>query len=415
MFILCKYLTYAFAVFTLVACKTNDGAVAPPGIPSPAPDTSSLNSLDFSVEPADRWSLLFKRDSGWFGGDGIFSVSLNGTDATGSSDSGTRTMCWFSDTMIGDIIAGRLQPGYSMVHNSVALLTGAEPDADRLSFHWKGKGTAAPGSLFEPPQTEADKSWYWLGDGFVNHRKGDDLYIFGYEVRNTATAAGFGISGSGLIVIPHGDKPPFTEQRRLKTPLYVKGTTQDNGYAFGAGVFANTREAGAPDPDGYLYVYGVKNGPGFLEKDLMVGRVRPDSITDFDRWRFWDGAGWSLGITEIARAATITTRISDELSLTPLPGGRYGLVFQTDAIGSSVGLRLAAHPWGPFGPVIKLWDCPEVAEGPGFFTYNAKAHPHLSAPGELLISYNVNATDFFSALSAHPNLYRPRFIKIRFK
>lgn len=29
-----------------------------------------------------------------------------------------------------------------------------------------------------------------------------------------------------------------------------------------------------------------------------------------------------------------------------------------------------------------------------YITYNAKAHSHLSAPGELLISYNVNAFDF---------------------
>jgi len=75
-------------------------------------------------------------------------------------------------------------------------------------------------------------------------------------------------------------------------------------------------------------------------------------------------------------------------------------------------MRLARHPWGPFGPLIKVWDCPEATEGKGYFTYNAKAHPALSGPGELLISYNVNAGNFFAALEKDPHLYRPRFIKL---
>jgi hypothetical protein len=96
-----------------------------------------------------------------------------------------------------------------------------------------------------------------------------------------------------------------------------------------------------------------------------------------------------------------------------LPDGRYALVFQINGMSSFVGMRLGKTPFGPFGPVIKIWECKEPQQK-NIFTYNAKAHPSLSAPGELLISYNVNAFNFLNEIKADPNLYRPRFIRIKF-
>ena len=45
----------------------------------------------------------------------------------------------------------------------------------------------------------------------------------------------------------------------------------------------------------------------------------------------------------------------------------------------------------------------------------AKAHPALSQPGELLISYNINSFDFSKDIKKFPHLYRPRFIKLKYK
>ena len=89
------------------------------------------------------------------------------------------------------------------------------------------------------------------------------------------------------------------------------------------------------------------------------------------------------------------------------------MVFQTDGIGKSVGLRLSHHPEGPFGPIIKLWECKEPDIAKNFIVYNAKAHPNLSKPNELLISYNVNSFDFWNDIKVFPNLYRPRFIRVK--
>ena len=48
-----------------------------------------------------------------------------------------------------------------------------------------------------------------------------------------------------------------------------------------------------------------------------------------------------------------------------------------------------------------------------FYTYNAKAHPNLSKPGEILISYNVNSFDFLDDIVKHPYHLRPRFISVK--
>lgn len=53
---------------------------------------------------------------------------------------------------------------------------------------------------------------------------------------------------------------------------------------------ANTVEAGALDPDGYVYVYG--------RNSLFVSRVLADDFEDFSKWRFWDGALWSEDISK---------------------------------------------------------------------------------------------------------------------
>jgi hypothetical protein len=141
-----------------------------------------------------------------------------------------------------------------------------------------------------------------------------------------------------------------------------------------------------------------------------VARVLPEEFEKFSSWRFWDGKTWN---PNIAAVANITDRASNELSVTSLKNGRYAMVFQTDGIGNTVGLRLSNHPPGPFGPIIKLWECQEPKIGKTFFVYNAKVHSNLSKPNELLISYNVNSFDFLNDIKVHPNLYRPRFIRVK--
>src|SRR5699024_7377857 len=157
------------------------------------------------------------------------------------------------------------------------------------------------------------------------------------------------------------------------------------------------------------YIYGVRG----MGKNVMVARVLPQNIEVFDQWTFWNGEDW---VSDPAEVQTITDRVSNELSVTPLEDGRYAMIFQVDGISPKIGLRLGETPVGPFGPIIELYDVSkDIEKGKNIYPYNAKAHPVLSEPGELLISYNVNSFDFFRDIWEMPNLYRPRFIKLKYE
>ena len=371
-----------------------------PGRSGPAP-------LHFtSVASAPEWSALFHRTTGWFGADGIFTIPASGVDAHGSAGEATRTLMLFSDTVIGTVEADSLPGGFSMVNNSVAYLQGAEPDSANLTFHV----ARGPETLFVPETPASNpEEWYWLGDGFVN--EGGTTYFFAYRLRKDEGSWRF--VGVSLIALPPGSEPPFEEQRQIDTPLFLPaGEDHGMGY-FGGAILVNTTAAGAPHPDGYVYVYGnVKDMKGEGQKNLVAARVRPKAFDDFSAWRYWDGTGWNPDVESVA---PLTPRISDEMSVTPLADGRFVLTFQLDTIDRTVAMRSASSPVGPFGPVQKVYECPEASrENLELFCYNAKAHPHLSRPGQLLISYNVNSRDFMRDLHEAPHLYRPRFIRVTF-
>jgi hypothetical protein len=408
-------LLYNLAIVLLVgaiSCK-KDVKVARSNPDPVITDTTDLTHLNYTVEEASDWTELLNRNSGWLGGDGIFSIPLSGVDSVGAGKA-DKTLLIFSDTEIGEIQNGVLSDGWSLINNSVALIDGNEPLGVKTNFFWKTDFNNKPASVFVPGSPlSVHGDYFWLGDGFVNHELQNEITIMGYKIRSVNTGYGFAVSGSSIITVPAGSTPPFNNAQQIDAPLFVEGDRIDNGYAFGAGIFVNTVKAGAPHPDGYVYVYGVKTIPGILNKGLMIGRVQPADFKDFSKWHFWDGTGWSLDMSTIKYATVVTERVSDELSMIPLPDGRYALIFQIDVWGS-VGMRIAKTPYGPFGPVISLWDCKEALTGKDYFVYNAKAHPNLSKPGELLISFNVNSFNFFNDIKSDPNLYRPRFIKLKF-
>jgi hypothetical protein len=372
-------------------------------------DEQLSSELTFTAVPAPEWTALFKRNHGWFGGDGIYSIALSGLEkeATGNKDS---VLIWFSDTLLGNI-NDSLENGFTMINNSVALLTGGKPDSMAIRFYWNKSADHHPSSVFVPntPVTQQGE-YYWLGDGFVNTERNNDIYIFGYRIKNIPGQAVFGFkqTGNTLIRIPAGDKPPFKHITQMEIP-FSQGEHADSLGSFGAGVLVNTKKAGAPNADGYLYIYGVRG----KNKEVIAARVLPQAIEQFNEWKFWDGQSWTADITAIQ---PIANRASNEMSVTPLTDGRYLMVFQKDAIGTHVAVRVGTSPAGPFGDITDVYDVKDdLKDSPNLFPYNAKAHPVLSQPGELLISYNINSFDFLGDIKKFPHLYRPRFIKLKYK
>ncbi|WP_342648043.1 DUF4185 domain-containing protein [Mucilaginibacter sp. CSA2-8R] len=370
-------------------------------------DTIRFEGLKFYVQEASEWTQLLNRQSGWFGADGIYSIPLNGKEHRQVSKT-DKTLFIFSDTMVGEIKKGELQPGFTMVHNSAAVLTGNHPVKSNLNFYWKKDTKHQPLSLFVPhtPQTEP-ADYFWLGDGFVNLDQKGALYLFGYRVHNVSEDAfGFREVGNVLIKLNKNHVPRFTKQRQEDTPFYLSGKNIEVG-SFGAAIYVNTKSSGAVDPDGYIYVYGVQG----MAKKLLVARVEANAFDNFSQWRFWDGNNW---VADIREGKEITHSVSNEMSVSRLPDGRYALIFQVGGMTPYIGMRIGKSLTGPFSDVIHIWDCNPDLLKPSYLVYNAKAHPALSKPGELLISYNINSAEFIKDLKSYPNLYRPRFIKLRF-
>ncbi len=367
---------------------------------APQPPVLDTTEIRIVAERADEWTDLFKRSNGWFGGDGIYSIPILSSHGM---ENGVTTMFIFSDSLIGQLLNGKLTSSYRMINNSAAFLSGLQPNRDSLRFVWGLNGNDRISSLFVPRDLgEGQKDYYWLGDGFVN-RELSKTYIFAYRMRNRDSGEewSFETVGTELIAIPKDCPPPFKCHVQIPTPLHF------NDGDFGACIFPNSEKYGAPLPDGYVYIYGVRG----KAKRLMVARVKPKEFENFSKWRFWNGNYWDAKSDNIAYLAD---GVSNELSLSPIPGGKYVLTYQKNGIEPEIMVRFSDSPIGPFGPEIKVWQC-EEAKVHNHFAYNAKAHPDISAPGELLVSYNVNAFNFNENIKKYPQLYRPRFIRLKFQ
>ncbi|MEP6926404.1 MAG: DUF4185 domain-containing protein [Ginsengibacter sp.] len=366
-------------------------------------------STEMVTKPAPEWPNMLKHDTGWIGADGIYCMPMSGIEAPGKMKE-TNTFFWFSDCIIGNIAADTLQKDWEMLHNSVAFMKGDKVDPNNIEFFYRKDSAGHALSMFEPHTLNSKPGdYYWLGDGFFDHATDSTIYIFAYRIKNVPGGIyPFDDVGLSLIAIPKGSKPPFTNQRQLDTPFFLKDSNGKGKVVFGISVMPNTAEAGAPHPDGYIYVYGVRGN----KKELLVARILAASFEKLNEWKFWDGAAWN---NDINSAAALTEGISNEMSVSLIEDGRVIATYQLNSNSPDVVVQVGKTPWGPFQPLKKVWTTPEIYDGIDFYTYNAKAHSHLSKPGELLISYNVNSFNFLEDIVKHPYHLRPRFITVKYK
>jgi hypothetical protein len=368
--------------------------------------TAQDEKYQIKARSVSQWEEMLRHNSGWLGADGVYAVALNGVETPGKAGD-TETMFWFSDTLIGEIENDSLQDGWEIAHNSVGYMQGGEPDPSKIDFGWRKGEQGQAISMFEPTVTTEDE-YYWLGDGFFNHATDSTIYIFAYKIKSVPGGVyPFEDVGVSLIALPKGSRPPFENQRQMNTPLFIKDSKGRGKVVFGISVIANTAGAGTPKPDGYIYVYGLR-GPS---KELLVARVPDKAFEDFSQWRYWDGSKWN---TDVHSAAALTSRVSNEMSVSFMEDGRVIAAYQLDTNSPTVAIQVGRSPVGPFQPYKAVYETPEIYEDIDFYTYNAKAHPHLSEPGELLISYNVNSFDFIDDINKHPHHLRPRFIRVKY-
>lgn len=325
----------------------------------------------YSAVPAPDWTQLFDRQSGWTGADGVYSIPLSGDERAGSGAT-QRTLIFFSDTFVGTVNPDKSRSDTTMVNNTTALLQGGSPDPAQISFNVRRDRKGRAVAMVVPKRPDDPSERFWPSDGVVVD---GTVYTFAMRIKDAATPPfAFATAGASLLAASASDGVPFAgRSTQLDSPLFAPAKAGGRGETyFGTAVMPLTAAAGAPFPDGYLYVYGTRSG-SYL-KQLVVARVPPAQIADFSAYRFWDGSAW---VAELQRAANNSAGVSSEFSVQPLPDGRFLLVHMTDLLASTVAVRYGASPVGPWDADIPVWDCPEIALTPNVFVYGAKAHPHL--------------------------------------
>lgn len=354
-----------------------------------------------------EWTNKFDRNSGWLGGDGIYSLPLNGNDGQVPANGNGKTMFVFSDSLVelGDS-ADDGGSEFTIVNNTLGVMSSTEANGTEIDFYWRKSNSGTPQAVFVPEEDDSG-DWYWLGDGFVNSTLDGKVYLFGLQFRDDPDG-GMPIQvETDLLVLSQDNDPPYPEHRRMSTPLLVPATEDRGRRTFSSCVMPNTEAARAPHPDEYVYVYGIEEL--VKPKQLLVARVDPRHFEQFDHWEYWAGTSWA---PDPEAAAGVTTRISNELSVTPLSNGEYLLTFQLDTNSPYTAVRRGKSPVGPWGAVEKIWAAPELGADNDYYVYNAKAHPHLSSGREsFLISYNVNTRAFAEDYDHYPDFYYPRFIR----
>ena len=366
-----------------------------------------FKELTFTAEAAPEWTALMERTKGWFAADGIFSIPLNGKEQQKEKDK--KTLFIFSDTYVGEVENGVPKPGNVMVNNSTAWMIGNEPDKSKIDFEYNTDKSGKPTSYFVPDNNnEKEREYFWLGDGFVNHEKNNALYIFAYHVHKTGpNVFDFEQTNISLLKIEKPSREGIKKYIKIPTELSFIHKAKQKRVYFGSGIFVNTKEANTPDPDGYVYIYGLIEG----DKSLVVARTKPKDIEQFETYHFWDGKGW---VKDKHQVASLAEGVSNELSVTPTGDGRFLLTNQILGISDKVGIRVGGSPVGPFGKVHEVYTTPEYSEK-NLLPYNAKAHYHLSKPGELLISYNTITFNFWEDIQKDASIYHPRFIKVKYE
>lgn len=354
------------------------GLLAACGDDPEAPCQAVTATLD-RAEPAPEENRRFDvRGPGWVAGDSAYSVAL--PDG--------RTAWLFSDSFVGSVNRWDVpRAGMAMVHNAL-VVEGAD-----------GRLTTRTSELFDEPHAyvrdPSASEYYWVQDGLVER---GELLVFLSRTRQVPSEGDDGAGTGGH----DGFAWVGTAIARVSLPdlrvVDVTPTASTGGIAWGAAVLEGRDST---------YVYGVEDEAG-EGKFLHLAKSPRGAVTDRSRWQYWTGTGWG---TDDAATARLTGRVANELSVTPFGDGYLMISHDSGGIYSpTINAWTACTPSGPWRDPQPIYTTPETGRGE-LFTYNAHAHPELSEAGELLVSYNVNTFDF-AELTAHPTLYRPRFVSL---
>jgi hypothetical protein len=358
------------------------------------------------VEEAKEWNEAFSRTWGWLGGDGIFTMTLDGVDIPGQGvENGKKVLFWFSDSISGNVENGKTNMT-SFVNNSMAWTPYNGKPKD-IQWYYE-PGSTRLKTIFSPKNpnnTEKQKEIFWVNDGFINHERNNEATFF---VLNTYVRPGEGIWGfegvkNSVLTVQNDSLPP----KKIKYEEHALDLDAKK-VGFMAGLLVNTKEAGIKNGDGYIYIYFTHHANYTF--DTRIGRVLPKDVLDSKKYSFWNGSDWGSAEESIV----VTTGVSAEMSVVQLADGKYMMTFQEDCLGKRIGIKISNSPTNWSSQTIWIYDI--KLEDPDMISYNTKAHPALSKKDEIIISYNTNiVSNDEEKLKRFSHKLHPYFIRLKLK
>ncbi len=283
-----------------------------------------------------------------------------------------RTAWLFSDTFLGEVNPDHSRPSDSPIARNTLVVQ--RPDGT-LGETLHGGTPGDPEALIG---LAGSGEHYWVGDGVV---EGDVLRVL-YNRYKTTGPGGLDFRGTGTSLATFR-LPALTPSELMVIPV-------SDRVAWGSELL---------EDGGYTYIYGSDQG------HLQLARVPTGSLRG--PWQFWTGSGWSSHEEDATR---MLSGIGTAFSVTRIGTGYVLITMDTSPGFSPVMLAYpASSPTGPFGQPRVLYRAPEASDRR--IVYDATAHPRLSRPGKLTVSYNVNSLDHGDNI-ADVRIYRPRFVEI---
>ena len=372
----------------------------------------------FPGTPAPEWDRVFARKKGWTGADGCYSIDLGDS----------RTLWLYSDTWIGTVENGKHAGGSRLVNNSIGIhrtgKNGSPPEYGKLDFAWGEPGEDGyPRAWIEPdlptpdnapPGKKTGKTWYWLLDGcMIETPRGEKkLLIFlmhmGRKKEGGKGVFNFRMVGGALAVVSN----PLEEISQWKVRQAVNPHSRRSGIndiSWATALYLADKDG--PGEPGTLYIYGIRDVKG-LNKHVVLAKAPASRADDFSTWRFFAGGSWSAKSSDAVRITDEAVNEHTVESIVYKGKRRLLLVESQPVFGKHILIRTAERPEGPWSGLKKVFLVENLEKGKHKrFTYAGKGHTHLSAPGELLISYVINSHNFWDMVG-DASIYRPRFIRL---
>ena len=369
--------------------------------------SSETTLNDFAVADDPSWDAVFQRTQGWTGADGINTADL--LDG--------RILWMFGDTWIGEIHQGRHAPDAELVNNTLAVHEKPNagnwipPLSDSVRFYWGQSGQK--NQAWIRPDSGSGSGWYWpAGNGLmVKGASGKfRLLFFMSELARSPDSDemwAFYRSGNALVIVTNPDEDVLDWRvQKLSVPLSLSREGK-----IGWGVTLLSVPVACEFKESYVYIYGIDESD-LRNKKLILARSLADRVEETSAWQAYHGNGvWGTFASE---CYPIAEHLATELSVEPVVIGKrlwYVMVYSEDGFGSHILIRMAQNPEGPWSKPFPVYQVEDIRKNKALFTYAAKSHACISRPGELLISYVINAIDF-DMLTQNADLYRPRFLRI---